>query len=187
MRGRLVGAGRPSRRRGGKKGGPDEPADHALGRSRGGFGSKLHLVTDGHGHPLAIHVTAGQVHESTQFETVLNAVRIPQPVGRPRTRPGRVAGDKGYSFDRIRHWLRAHAIGIVIPRRSDQQARLHGCVAEFDKDTYKRRHVIENCVGWLKECRRIGTRFEKLAVNFLALLKLACFQRCLRFAFSVRT
>ncbi|MEK7329731.1 MAG: IS5 family transposase, partial [Candidatus Eisenbacteria bacterium] len=158
-----------------------EPADHALGRSRGGFGSKLHLVADGHGHPLAVHVTAGQVHESTQFETVVKAVRIPQPLGRPRTRPRRLAGDKGYSYPRIRRWLRDHAIQGVIPQRSDQRER-HPL--PFDKDTYRRRHIIENCIGWLKECRRIATRFEKLAVNFLAMLKLACIQRYLRIAFS---
>ena len=49
---------------------------------------------------------------------------------------------------------------------------------------YRRRHTIENCIGWLKECRRIATRFEKTAVNFLAMLKLACIERYLRFQFS---
>ena len=62
----------------------DEPSDHGLGRSRGGFGSKFHLVTDGRGLPLAVEVTAGQVHESTQVEIVMDQVAIPQPVGRPR-------------------------------------------------------------------------------------------------------
>jgi len=57
---------------------------------------------------------------------------------------------------------------------------------EFDKDTYKRRNVIECCVGWLKECRRVATRFEKLAVNFLAIVKVAIIQRYLRIAFSDR-
>ncbi len=51
---------------------------------------------------------------------------------------------------------------------------------EFDKKTYRRRSMIECCVGWLKECRAIATRFEKLAVNFLAMLKLALIQRYLR-------
>jgi len=82
--------------------GPEEPPDHALGRSRGGFGSKIHVVTDGRGLPLAAEVTAGQRHESTMFEPLMNAVRIPQPTGRPRCRPARVAGDKRYSYPRIR-------------------------------------------------------------------------------------
>ena len=77
---------------------PSEPADHALGRSRGGFGSKIHLVCDGKGLPMAVTVTAGQRHESTQFEAVMGQVRVPRPKGRPRRRPRKLAGDKGYSY-----------------------------------------------------------------------------------------
>jgi len=87
-----------------------EPADHALGRSRGGWGSKFHLVTDGRGLPLAVEVTAGQRHESTQVEAVMDGIAVPQPIGRPRKRPKRLAGDKGYSYPTIRRWLRAHGI-----------------------------------------------------------------------------
>lgn len=105
----------------------------------------------------------------------MNAVRI----GR-RTRPGHVAGDKGYSYPGIRHWLRRHGIRAVIPQRSDQVAQHRGRPLELDKDLYKRRSVIECCIGWLKECRRITTRFEKLAVHFLAMIKLAIIRRYLR-------
>lgn len=111
----------------------------------------------------------------------MNAVRIPRPIGRPRTRPGAVAGDKGYSYRRIRHWLWRHKIAAVIPRRSDQIQDARG---PFNQDAYRRRSVVECCVGWLKECRRIATRFEKLAVNFLAMLKLAVIKRYLRILFS---
>jgi len=173
--GRLIHSGQPGSRRGWQKGGTQEPPDHALGRSRGGFGSKLHLVTDGRGLPLAAEVTAGQRHDSTRFEGLMNAVRI----GR-RSRPARVAGDKGYSFPRIRRWLRRHGIAAVIPQKSNQLARHRGHPLNFDKDAYKRRSVIECCMGWLKECRRIATRFEKLALNFLAMIKLAIIRRYLR-------
>lgn len=54
----------------------------------------------------------------------------------------------------------------------------------FDRTDYRRRHVIECCVGWLKECRRVATRFEKLAINFLAMVKLAIIQRYLKSEFS---
>jgi transposase len=145
------------------------------------------MVTDGRGLPLAIEATPGQAHESTQFEALMDAVRIAQPKGRPRSRPKRVAGDKGYSFDRIRTWLRRRAIGAVIPQRSDQAARHRGRPLTFDREAYRRRSIIECCVGWLKECRRIGTRFEKLAVNFLAMAKVAIVQRILRILFSDRT
>jgi len=91
---------------------PHEPEDHAPGRSRGGLGSKFHLVTDAQGLPLAVEV--------------------------------------------------------------------------FDEETYRRRSVIEQCVGWLKECRPIGTRFEKPASNFPAMLKLAIIELCLKLTFSDR-
>lgn len=109
-------------------------------------------------------------------------MRIRQPVGRPRTRPEAVAGDKAYSYPRLRRWLRRHAIRAVIPRRSDQ--RPHDGRVRFDRPTYRRRSRIEQCVGWLKECRRVATRFEKFAVNFLAMIHLAIIQRYLRLLFS---
>jgi transposase len=142
------------------------------------------MVTDGNGLPLAIHVTPGQRHESTQFEEVMNAVRIRQPRGRPRTRPAALAGDKGYSYPRIRRWLRDHSITDVIPMRSDQQVPTRGRKRAFDKDTYRRRSIIECCIGWLKECRRVATRFEKLAVNYLATVKVAIMHRYLNVLFS---
>ena len=137
----------------------------------------MHLVTDGRGLPLAAEVTAGQRHESTQFERVMDAVRIPQPRGRPRCRPARVAGDKGYSYPRIRDWLRRHGVKAVIPQRSDQKARRP---IDIDSDAYRRRSVIECCIGWLKECRRIATRFQKLALHYLAMIKLAMIDRYFR-------
>jgi len=164
-----------------EKGGPEEePADHALGRSRGGLGTKIHLLVDGSGIPLAATLTAGQCHESKSFEELMDAARVPHPgSGRPRTRPDAVAGDKGYSYAPIREWLRTRYIERVIPQKSNQVGR-RGGHRKFDKAKYKRRHVVENCVGWLKECRRVLTRFEKLAVNFLSILKLAFVERYLR-------
>jgi len=110
----------------------------------------------------------------------MNRVRI----GRC-TRPEALAGDKGYSFETIRHWLREHSIQAVIPRRTDQHPgdRRH----RFDRQLYRRRSVVEQAVCWLKECRRLGTRFEKLAVNFVAMIHLAFIERYLRVAFSDRT
>ena len=137
------------------------------------------MVTDGNGTPLAAEVTAGQVHESTRLESVMDRVSVPRPVGRPRKRPRRLAGDKAYRGRRIRDWLRAHGIGRVIPSAENERAR-HDARVKFDKLAYRRRSIIENCVGWLKECRRIATRFEKLAVNYLGMLNLAMIQRYLR-------
>ncbi len=154
---------------------PAEPRDHALGRSRGGYGSKIHLTCDANGLPMAVTVTAGQRHESTQFEAVMGRVRVPGRSGRPRTRPRRLAGDKGYSYPRIRRYLRRRGIRAVIPTRKNQ-VRIRG----FDKQSYRRRNVVERCIGWLKERRRLATRFEKLAENFLAMVKLAMLERLLK-------
>jgi transposase len=122
-------------------------------------------------------VTAGQVHEAKGFEPVVDAVRIPQPLGRPRTRPFRLAGDKGYDVPRVRQWLRSRHITAVIPEKRKPHGRKRGRPPEFDRDAYRRRNVVERSIGWLKHARRIATRFEKLAVNFLAMLKLAMIQR----------
>jgi transposase len=107
----------------------------------------------------------------------VNRVRI----GR-RQRPDALAGDKGYSTPRIRQWLRRHAIRSVIPRRSDQHPD-DGRV-RFDRAAYRRRSTVEQCIGWVKECRRVATRFEKLAVNFLAMIHLVFIERYLRLLFS---
>lgn len=126
-------------------------------------------MTDGSGIPLGALVTAGQSHESASFELLMNTVRIGS-----RRRPHAVAGDKGYSYPRIRRWLSKRGIEAVIPSRSNQPS------VSLDRRKYRRRNVVERCIGWLKCCRRIATRYEKLATHYLAMVKLAIVQRCLR-------
>lgn len=111
-------------------------------------------------------------------------MRIPQALGRPRQRPAAVAGDRSYSYPRIRRWLRARHIRAVIPERRDQVAHRRGRPPAFDRGAYRRRNVIERCVGWLKEARRVATRYEKLAVHFLGVLKLAMVRKHLQVALS---
>ena len=118
-------------------------------------------------------------HESTVFATLLDAVSVPQPSGRRCSRPDRVTGDKAYSCRWIRDWLARRGIRVTIPGKSNERRR-----GPFDKPTYKRRNVVERCVGWLKECRAVATRYDKLARNYLASLKLAMFRRYLRSGFS---
>jgi transposase len=145
-----------------------------LGRSRGGFGTKVHLVCDGRGTVLAVWATAGQRHESQTFTAVLLRARRPRRAGRRRW-PRRLAADKGYSYAGIRAWLRRHHIGAVIPTRKGQVAE-----ESFDTAAYRRRSRIEQVVGWYKECRALGTRYEKLAVNYVALWMVASIEKLLR-------
>jgi transposase len=110
----------------------------------------------------------------------MSRVRVRRPVGRgrPRTRPGRWAGAKGSSDARIRRWWRRRRIGAVIPRRQDQRARRRpGRPPAFDREADRRRNGVERGVGWLKECRRVAPRHDKLAVNCEAMVKLAMIQR----------
>jgi transposase len=129
-------------------------------------------------------VTAGQVHESTRIESVV-ATFIASRKARRRRKPKKLAADKAYSVPRVRDWLKAQRIGPVIPHKDNEAARWNPAVS-FDKQTYRQRAVIEQCVGWLKECRRIGTRFEKLAVHFHGMLQLAMIRRYLKLLFSDR-
>lgn len=168
----------------GGKPAPGEPADHALGRSRGGFTTKLHLVPDGHGLPLAVALSAGQAHESVHATRVLEAVRVPRRrPGRPRRRPSALAGDKCYSYPTIRHWLRRHGVQAVIPERADQvrqRATRPGRKPYFDLAVYRRRSAIECTVGALKEARAVATRYEKLAIHYLALVQISMIRLLVR-------
>lgn len=137
-------------------------------------------MTDGQGVPLTVQVTPGQTHESAAFKDTIDAVRIRQPRGRPRSRPKRIAGDKAYDIPRVRRWLREHRIAAVIPEKVKPYGRRPGRPPTFDRQAYRRRNVIERCIGWLKHARRIATRYEKTAVNFLAMLKLALIQYYLK-------
>ena len=95
------------------------------------------------------------------------AVRRPGR-GRPRIRPDRVAGDKGYSGRKIRQYLRRRGIGSVIPRQKRERRR-----GRFDKAAYRKRNVVERLVNRLKQFRRIATRYEKRAVHYLGMLTIA--------------
>jgi len=150
--------------------------DEAIGRSRGGLTSKVYLSCDGKGRPLSIVVTAGQRHESTQLEAVLDAIRVPRlpgAAGRRRKRPEHLLADKAYSYPSCRRLLRERGIGHTIPERRDQRERRMrrpGRPLSFDGTTYARRDVVERCVNRLKQWRRIATRYEKRAVNYRAIV-----------------
>jgi transposase len=173
-----VRTGAPWRAKKGGGGAAETACDEALGRSRGGLTTKLHLACDGTGRPLSVVLTPGQRHDSTQLGPVLDAIRVPRPGGRgrPRKRPDRLIGDKGYSYERCRRLLRQRGIAHVIPERSDQRARRAtkpGRKPAFAAETSRRRNVVERCVNRLKQWRGIATRFDKRAANSRAMVVIA--------------
>jgi transposase len=137
--------------------------------------TKLHLRTDSTGRPLVLLVTPGQRHEVTQLERLLDGGAVRRSGtdgrpgrGRPRRRPGKLVADKGYSFPSARRLLRRRGIASVIPNKSDQRRR-----PSFDPATYRGRNRVERSVGRLKQFRRVATRYDKRAVNYLAWVTLA--------------
>ncbi|MFD9169528.1 IS5 family transposase [Streptomyces diastaticus] len=163
-----------------KKGPPSaNPGDHAIGRSRGGLTTKIHLAADARCRPLAFVLTAGQAGDAPAFPEVMARLRVPRRRGRPRTRPDVVLADKAYSSRAIRAHLRKRGIRAVIPVPADQRRhRLRrgsrgGRPPAFDRETYKQRNTVERCINRLKQWRGIATRYDKTATIYLAGLHIA--------------
>jgi len=165
-----------------KKRDPEEPGDHAIGRSRGGLTTKIHILCDKQGHPLHFHLTAGQRNESTVFDDLMMGAdeAVVDSDGEPIAWPVAIAGDMGYRANWIDEYLLALEIRPVIPTPSDHNRENR--LVEFDRDAYRDRNIVERLIGWLKENRRIFSRFEKTAKNFAAFIKMAFIKRYLKLA-----
>jgi transposase len=146
---------RPSAcRRSAKKKGPDQ----ALGRSRGGFSTKIHAATIDENCGVALHLTAGEAHDGRQFECLYDSLD-------PDNVLEAAALDKGYDADRIRERLAYDGIEPVIPPISSRSQKLH-----YDKERYRGRNRIERFFNKLKQFRRMATRYDKLRITFFAAL-----------------
>lgn len=133
-------------------------------------------MSDNNSLPLGAVLSSGAAHDAGYFHPVLNQVKIPAKRGRKRTRPEEIAADKAYDAGHIRKGLRQRGIKGMIPERQlrpGTKRRKKGPHHRFDKETYKKRASVEQSIGWIKECRRIATRYEKLAVSFMSMIKLA--------------
>jgi transposase len=164
-----------------KKSDPEEPADHALGRSRGGFSTKIHILCDGNGLPLHFRLTPGQTHESTVLDDVLIGADqlLLDEDGERIAWPFALGGDKGYRADWIDTYLLDLGIEPVIPSKENEDRTARPIA--FDKEAYRRRNIVERLIGWLKESRRIFSRYEKTARNFGGMLTLAFIRQYLKY------
>jgi transposase len=137
----------------------------ALGRSQGGYSTKVHLRAEGGGKPLTIVLTPGQAHEAPVFDQLLDQVAVKRAGrGRPRKRPKRIVADKGYSSRKIRQRCRRRGIHHTIPHKQNEHR-----TGPFDRPVYRRRNVIERLINRCKHFRGLATRYEKLADTYRTL------------------
>ena len=129
-------------------------AAQALGRSRGGFSTKIHIAVDALGNPLCLLLTAGQRHDSPQAAALIDGFE-----------PQVLIADKGYDSDPLLESLKALGIKPVIPPKKNRLVQ-----REYDRYLYRERHLIECFINKIKHYRRVFSRFDKLSKNYLGFL-----------------
>jgi transposase len=129
----------------------------SLGRSRGGFSTKIHLTCDALGNALRFILTAGERSDITQAENLIENFAS-----------GAVLADKGYDANNFISRIEAQNSSVVIPSKANRKQQ-----RAIDRHLYKERHLIENQIGKLKHFRRVFSRFDKLAKNYLSFVQFA--------------
>ena len=131
--------------------------EEGLGRSCGGFSSKIHAVCDALGNPLRFIVTPGQSHDASQAIEIITGINADA-----------LLADKGYDSDELRDFVQSQGGTPHIPPRKNRLEE-----RSYDRDLYKERHKIECLFGFLKHYRRLFSRFEKLKKRFISFLHFA--------------
>ena len=138
---------------------------------RGKPGSKIHAVSDRNGLPLTVLVSAANVNDNTMLGDVLDSLQpVRQSVGRPRKRPGKLHGDKGYDYRPCRQLLARRGIRARIARKGIESSTKLG----------RYRYVIERCLEWVTRFRRLARRYDRKASHYTGFLHLACALICYR-------
>ena len=146
---------------------------NALGRSKGGYSTKIHIASDARGNVLAVTATPGEAGETPELPNLLSQIPLSQHL--KSKRPKALAADKAYSAKATRESLKRKGIKPVIPKRKNEKHK-----GRFAKCLYRKRNILERVIGWLKECRRIATRYEKNVENYLALIQIAAIRRMMK-------
>ncbi len=124
---------------------------------------------EGLGKPITFSLTSGERHDTVAFDDLLTGGKVKRRGrGRPKSRFRYFLGDKAYSSQEIREKLRKKGVTPIIPRKSNERKR-----ERFNKGLYRERNQVERLINRLKQNRRIATRYEKYAVNYLAMLTIA--------------
>ena len=138
---------------------------------RGKPGSKIHAISDRNGLPLHAGISAANVNDHKVLEDMVDGVTaVRQPVGRPRKRPAKLHGDKGYDYRSCRQALTRRRIKARIARKGIESSTRLG----------RYRYVIERCLEWVNRFRRLVRRYDRKASHFLGFLRLACAVICYR-------
>ena len=135
----------------------EKSGEQAIGRSRGGLTTKLHMTADALGNPARLALTGGQSHDMSQAEAMIVGIK-----------PEHVIAEKGYDGSAFVRAIEAGGATAVIPSRS---TRLRP--RPLDAHLYRERNQVERLFARLKQCRRVATRYDKTARNYLAFCHLA--------------
>lgn len=146
----------------------DIAGDNRLGRSRAGFGTKIHLATDGSGLSLNIVLSPGQAHESQFAQRLLDGIGVQHQNSSMKRRGHAELADKACSGHSLGNELKRKGIKTVILRKTNEKIAADGR-SQFDRNAYRNRNVVERCFGHLKEYGRIVTRYDKTARNYQAI------------------
>ena len=136
-----------------------------MGRSRGGLTSKIHAVVDTNGLPVHLALTPGEAHDNRLCSVLLSAL-LPQTM---------LLADRGYDANWIRELARQQGAWANIPPKRNRKDPI--CFSPY---LYRARNLIERFLNKIKQCRRVATRYDKLAANYLAFVKLASIRIWLR-------
>jgi transposase len=156
---------------------PARKGGDAIGLTRRGKGTKLMALVDGHGLPIGLLVASAKQAEIRLAEPTLATVRVPQPRGRPKSRPQELVADKAYDSQPFRERLRCRGIRPCIPHRRGKRPRRG---RKADLAGYGERWHVERCFAWLQTFRRVLVRYDRWAALYLALVHVAAALVCLR-------